>query len=194
MKPLLVGEDNPYGNNPRYALYCEPKNSAGWRLCTLVMGMTTKEYVRSFDRVNLCSKKWSIKEARATANKIKVERSGNLAPIILLGAKVCEAFAVAFEPFSLSELFDDQEKLIHCYVVLPHPSGRSRLWTDDAFDCARDILAQAGVLPVVPPTAAVELEDLPDSDTTTARPARCSNCGILVTEIACPECGPMGAS
>jgi hypothetical protein len=36
---LLLGEANPYGGDPRYALYPEPEGSSGWRLCHMVMGL-----------------------------------------------------------------------------------------------------------------------------------------------------------
>jgi hypothetical protein len=41
-KIVLVGESNPYGADPYYALYPAPDGSAGHRLCCLVLGMTRK--------------------------------------------------------------------------------------------------------------------------------------------------------
>jgi hypothetical protein len=72
MKPLLVGEDNPYSvddpvRSQRYALYPLPQNSAGGRLCALVMALTIKEYIGKFDRANLCDGRWSMKKARLRA-------------------------------------------------------------------------------------------------------------------------------
>lgn len=63
MKPLLVGEQNPYGADPKFALYPYPENSAGGRLCFKVFGLTRHEYLARFDRVNLCSGKWSMSRA-----------------------------------------------------------------------------------------------------------------------------------
>ncbi len=42
MKPLFVGESNPYGNPERFDLYPEPANSAGGRLCRLVLGVSRR--------------------------------------------------------------------------------------------------------------------------------------------------------
>lgn len=168
MKPLLVGESNPYGSDPRYALWCEPENSAGGRLCRLILGLTRKDergrdvadqktYFRAFDRVNLCAGKWDAGEARESAlrigRKMYVEdmsamSSGNWPTppyrIVLLGAKVSAAFGgLEFNPFTISRASG------RIYVVLPHPSGRCRAWNEPgAFERARAVLREAGVLPV----------------------------------------------
>lgn len=117
---ILVGEANPYGADPRYALYFEPPQSAGGRLCKVVLGMTGREYLRTFHRVNLCPSKWSAPVARARAGELMALH----APIVLLGAKVCDAFGVEFDPVRTSMFADTGEP----YVVIPHPSGLSRGW------------------------------------------------------------------
>lgn len=134
MKPLLVGEANPYGGDPFYALYPDPPGCAGHRLCRLVMGLSAQEYLELFDRVNLCRRAWSTKEARvATACAIGRDR------VVLLGAKVCKAFDVAYLPCTVAGRF----------VVLPHPSGLCRFWgRPGAFTTARECLRGAGVLPL----------------------------------------------
>jgi hypothetical protein len=43
-KILLVGETNPYGGDPRYALYNEPSNSAGGRLQRLIFGIGGRQW------------------------------------------------------------------------------------------------------------------------------------------------------
>ena len=147
--PLLVGEDNPYGGDPRYALFCEPPNSAGGRLCRLVLGLTRREYVDRYDRVNLCSGKWDIREARVTAARLLEERREVL---VLLGAKVSSAFGLAYEPFAVkrdhvpegSSLFSTRTVTL---VQLPHPSGRCRAWNEPgAFERAREVLRASGAL------------------------------------------------
>lgn len=71
MKPLLVGEQNPYQADPRlaqrFALYPDPPRCAGWNLCHKIMGLPEREYLARFDRVNLCAGKWGVREARETA-------------------------------------------------------------------------------------------------------------------------------
>lgn len=111
-KPVLVGESNPYGRDPYYALYPAPDGCSGHRLCVRILGMRRAEYLAAFDRVNLCDGPWSIADAAGKADAL---RGGRL---ILLGAKVCRAFRVPFRPFEESE----------AGLVLPHPSGLCRLW------------------------------------------------------------------
>lgn len=153
MKPLLVGETNPYQADPRfaqlYALYPDPPGCAGWRLCKLIMQLEPDDYLARFDRVNLCDGKWGMREARGRAVEI---RSGERRPVVLLGAKVCSAFAELFEPFRAkrSVLRDDNYTTVlddRTIVILPHPSGLSRAWNEPgAFERARAVLREAGVL------------------------------------------------
>lgn len=162
MRPLLVGEDNPYSRDPRYALYPEPEHSAGGRLCRLVMGLSVKNYIRGFDRVNLCAGDWSMREAKEAVRLLKSRRwtpsvpefNAALRPdyaappplddkIVLLGAKVCEAFGGKYRPFEVA-------RVSGCtFAILPHPSGRNRAWNEPgAFTRARETLVSAGVLPM----------------------------------------------
>lgn len=193
MRPLLVGEDNPYGSDPRYALYPEPRNSAGGRLCRDIMQLSVKDYIRGFERVNLCAGKWSMTEARESARLVKMRPEIPLA-YVLLGAKVCAAWGVAYEPFRVSP-----SGLGCLQVILPHPSGRNRAWNESgAAARARRALEEAGVLPL-PPWPPRELprkaegewlDLLPSTDMTARRPAWCSNCHLVVRGEHCPECGP----
>lgn len=112
---LLVGEDNPYGSDPGYALYPLPENASGDRLSKL-LGLSHHEYLRAYDRVNLCSRRWGMAEARATAQNISM---GGHWRVVLLGAKVCSAFGVPYAPLTLV-----RER----YAVVPHPSGRNLFW------------------------------------------------------------------
>lgn len=144
LKPVIVGEANPYGGDPYFAMYPSPERSSGHRLCRLVLEMDEDEYLDRFERVNLCHREWRIKEARERA-KTLIKRD-----LILLGSKVCGAFGVPYAPFCHTE---------HKYgvvVVLPHPSGRCMAWNEfGAFERARDCVLEAlpelanavGVLP-----------------------------------------------
>jgi len=146
MKPLLVGEANPYGGDPDYALYPHPRGCAGHRLCERVMGLTDREYLDRFDRVNLCPTEWSMKVARSEAERIVRRQDVCDFITVLLGARVCAAFMVPFEPFQsrVMEIVDVRRR----WVVLPHPSGLSRAWNaPGAYDRARAVLREAGVLP-----------------------------------------------
>jgi hypothetical protein len=131
MKPILIGEQNPYGGHPDFALYPCPDGSAGHRLCCLILGMSRKAYLEAFVRRNLCAGKWSMREARANAASILENDSGRA---ILLGAKVSAAFGVPFVPFSICEL--------GTVLILPHPSGRNLLWNvAGAIQAARQAVA-----------------------------------------------------
>lgn len=135
-RPLLVGELNPYGSDPRRALAPLPPGAAGGRLCK-VLGMSPKEYLKAFDRANLCVGDWDDDRARDRARSLlRSPRAG----FVLLGAKVCRAFGVAFDPFTVSGDVGDRG----IFVVLPHPSGRCRLWNDPASaERARELVRRA---------------------------------------------------
>jgi hypothetical protein len=93
-------------------------------------------YLREYDRANLCAGRWSAASASAAAAEIS--RSGAPA-IVLLGAKVCAAFGLDYEPFTARYLASPR------LVVLPHPSGRCRAWNEAAaVDRARAALRVAG--------------------------------------------------
>lgn len=132
-KPLLVGELNPFGADPYYALYPLPSGSSGGRLARL-LGLSMTAYLRRFDRANLCTGSWSAPAARAAAAELR-RREGK---IVLLGAKVRGAFGLDLEPFSVQDRF----------VVIPHPSGLNRAWGEPgARDRLRRLFAEQG-LPV----------------------------------------------
>lgn len=147
VRPLLVGEDNPYGADPYYALYPAPRGCAGHRLCSKVMGMSKSAYLDAFDRMNLCNGKWRVREARDTAQMVWSHSVDIKRPaIILLGRKVAAAFQSERRgvppPFTL---VDDATGVK--VVYLPHPSGLCREWNaPGSFDRARELLREAGVI------------------------------------------------
>ncbi len=117
MRPLIVGEVNPYGSDPAYALFPLPEGASGYRL-RKILGMSDREYLRAFDRANLCTGRWSAEAARAEAERIRQE---DRPAVVLLGRKVAAAFGYADHvPFSR----------IGRFVLLPHPSGRCHAWND----------------------------------------------------------------
>ena len=127
MKPLLVGELNPYGPDAHFALWSDPQGSAGWRLCHAILGLEQREYLRRFDRVNLCTGAWDPVHALEEAEKIVAERL----VVIALGGRVARAFKVGFDPFAVTTRWLTHERGGKTEIlVLPHPSGRCRLWND----------------------------------------------------------------
>jgi len=139
---LLVGEMNPYGADPRYALYDEPASSAGGRMRRLVCGLHSRTYLR-LGRANLCTGKWSAPAARDRSGAML---SDNLDVVfVLLGRKVADAFGF-WNPGRVFDPFTQVPKPVggHGYVALPHPSGLCRVWNEPgAFERARSLLRDA---------------------------------------------------
>ncbi len=128
MKPLIVGEQNPYGGDDEFALYPVPEGCSGHRLCCLIFGMRHKDYLDSFERCNLVQGPWNMRAARERATEL---HETSLRKMILLGSKVCSAFRVEFRPFASDGIT----------LILPHPSGRNRLWEwPDAVRRAREVI------------------------------------------------------
>ena len=106
------------------------RNSAGARLCFDVLGFKhAAEYLRAFDRCDLCGTVWRLPDARKRA----AELAAGDRPLVLLGAKVCQAFGVTFEPFTRTTLpWRERGRRGLAAVILPHPSGRCRIWGQPA--------------------------------------------------------------
>jgi len=144
-RPMLVGEDNPHSSDPRHALYPSPPGCSGARLCA-ILGMDWRDYLRAFDRADLCSGRWDAAEARETAAEIR--RTGAGIWHVLCGAKVARAFgldpATVAEPAHVRQLYEAGGG----FVVVPHPSGRSRIWSDPtAAKTVRETLVKLGIVP-----------------------------------------------
>lgn len=136
---LLLGEDNPYGSDPSFALYCYPIGCAGYRL-RRILGLPQHQYL-ALHRGNLCDGPWSMKEARRRAALLVCDPSAPWRTIVMLGRKVADAFGYE-QPFFTSALAprtDGEMRL----VSLPHPSGRNAgSWTGNARERAREILRE----------------------------------------------------
>lgn len=124
VKPFIIGENNPLSSDPKFALYPLPRGSTGDRLCRLILQMKRHEYLTMFERRDLLSQeKWSVVAARASATMLAEEMKE--APVILLGSKVCAAFRLPFEPFTVvANPFTRKLQV----AILPHPSGLCRAW------------------------------------------------------------------
>jgi hypothetical protein len=137
--PLIVGELNPYSESDQFALFPRPRKASGYRLATKIMGLTEMEYLRAYDRANLCHGKFSVRAAHDAAQWHWIH--GKYNRFILLGAKVSKAFGFEFDPFTKKILGGK------VFVMLPHPSGLCRIWNEvDSIDRARLVLIEAGML------------------------------------------------
>lgn len=118
-KILLVGENNPYSDAPQHALLPWPKGAAGDRL-RRILGYSTRRYLVEFDRVNLLplGAKWSVSAARERTGRLDHERR------VLLGLRVALAHKITFKPFRRRRVGGLD------LLMLPHPSGRCRVWND----------------------------------------------------------------
>lgn len=145
MKPLIVGESNPYQKTyvaaMQFAMYPEPRHASGGRLCFDIMGLDERTYLRAFDRTDLCFQRWSLPAARRGAELIISARTRHDV-IVLCGAKVATAFGVEYRPF-----MTHRRNRAPQLIVLPHPSGRNRAWhAPNAIASGRNVLRQAGLL------------------------------------------------
>jgi len=147
-RAVLVGEANPLGGDPRAALFPKPIGSAGWRLCHKVLGLSPFEYCDQFHRVNLCPVGWCLADARVRAVEVAVEAyahdwdpSASPVPLVLLGAKVAQAFRVPYEPFTVGSWLAPGGAFSVRYASLPHPSGLCRAWNvSGAYERARGLV------------------------------------------------------
>ncbi len=132
MKPLLVGEVNPYGADPFFALYPLPEHATGGRLAR-ILDLSRGEYLRRFDRANLCAGRWQTSLARARAGTL---RGADLdRPFILLGRRVGCAFGLHSDTD-----FWTRTGLLY---LLPHPSGLNHAWNDPrAVERTREFLSE----------------------------------------------------
>jgi hypothetical protein len=150
---ILVGESNPYGSNPDFALYCYPPGCAGYRLRRIV-GLPQHQYL-ALPRVNLCEGDWSLRAARDRASLL-VDDQATPPVVVMLGRKVADAFGYG-RPF-----FTRGEKLRLVLVSLPHPSGRSTIYNDPKIVArTRQLLRE--VVPEVP-WGCIDAEDIPPNN------------------------------
>ncbi len=130
--PFLVGELNPYGSDPYYALWPEPERASGHRLQSLILGIDEGHYV-ALRRANLCTSRWSAPAARKRATEL-LDDHPYPGGFVLLGAKVASAFGAGFAPFAR----------FGRTLILPHPSGLCRLWNGpESFRRARSAVRAA---------------------------------------------------
>jgi len=136
---ILIGENNPYGGAPEFALYCYPPGCAGYRL-RRILGLPQHQYL-ALHRTNLCVGGWSNARARARASEL-LDPHAPWRVMVLLGRKVTEAFVkvvlddVPLVPFATRAICPGTT-----LVSLPHPSGRNLVWNQpSARERARQIL------------------------------------------------------
>lgn len=125
-RPVLLGMDNPLSSAPEHALYPHPPGCTGWRLYDMLRerlpGVTRGQYLRAFDRRNLCEEKWSIRAARDRGRWLTRELQGR--EVVVLGAQPRSALGLP------ELLIEPQDRDGVTWRQIPHPSGRN-LWYND---------------------------------------------------------------
>lgn len=138
---LLLGEVNPLGSTPEYALYPDPPGCSGWRLCYKIFDVSTADYL-SLWRTNMCVDGWSQRAAGVRASAL-LRVDAPWSTIIMLGRKVAGVMSPvcgAVAPFEQSECSYGAGGKRLRFVSLPHPSGMNRAWNDpSAVTKAREI-------------------------------------------------------
>lgn len=134
---VICGEVNPYGKDPKFALYHLPRNASGNKLREH-LGLPDHVYAR-LRKVNLCTGTWLITKAMETVMRERV--TADLRVVVMLGAKVRRAFWRSFDDPSPPEWFSATKLGDRSYVYLPHPSGLNHLWNArDARERARRVM------------------------------------------------------
>ena len=136
MRPLLIGQAPGPRTDPDLPLFPLPVSSAGGRLCKF-LGMSTTQYLRTFDRVNLLREfpgrtgtddKFPITKARIAAQALRPLLAGR--EVLLMGRGVAQAFDLEIPFLEWREVPVRRSLPGHEHIarfgVVPHPSGRNR--------------------------------------------------------------------
>jgi hypothetical protein len=162
---VIVGESNPYGASPEFALHCWPTSCAGHRL-RRILGVAEERYL-AFRRLNLCEGPWRRRDATRSASRLYDElplyTGSPRVLVLLLGVQVSAAFS-AFtvasragiaRPRALDRWEVGSDALDRArWLSIPHPSGLCRVWgagmwsAGGAVQRTRDLLRQ--IAPHVP--------------------------------------------
>lgn len=144
---LIVGEVNPYGQDPSYALYHLPERAAGHRLQSVIMGVEARRWYLPMWRTNLCTTSWEKGDAIERV-KVLLGADAPWTTVVMLGVKVAKAFAFhtgqdakAFQDYASFRPPGPSSGPAIRFVALPHPSGRNASsWAGTAVEDARNLL------------------------------------------------------
>lgn len=140
----LVGEapggrpGTPAAHN-HVPLYPYPPGCAGDRLKGYT-GYTVTQYIHGTQRQNIipdrCPVGWPAAEARANAEVIFEDAKQAGQALVLVGARVKQAFRVEHQLFKIVDVHGVR------LVCIPHPSGRNLAWnSQETRDAARQVFA-----------------------------------------------------
>jgi hypothetical protein len=124
---LLVGESNPYGADPEFALYSRPNGCSGHRLQSRILELQEEQYLAIW-RTNLCVGDWNLQAARLRASQL-VSDSAPWRCVIMLGSKVASAFTYQRGILTSGAIATAARRFRVAH--LPHPSGRNARFHDE---------------------------------------------------------------
>lgn len=133
-RPVLVGMNNPLGDNPEYALFPAPEGCTGWRIWQMLherTGATRSDYMHVFERMNVMdSVTWDRSTARVEANKRWPLLSGRT--VVFLGQQVVWSFQLPkSEPLEWQNPEPDFALSVPLrWCLMPHPSGLNHWYND----------------------------------------------------------------
>lgn len=132
--PVLIGMNNPYGTDERYALYPRPERATGWRvwqmLVLAVPECTEAQYRDRFARYNIMTgRDWNLAEARRQAPRLVDHWLGN--HVLVFGKQTRDAMWLpAVEPLTWHT--KQWGNRMSYWAWAPHPSGRNQWYNDPA--------------------------------------------------------------
>ena len=141
-RPVLVGMNNPYGIDLKYALYPLPRHATGHRIYEMLWqavpeDISMSSYAHAFDRRNLQTGPWVQGAARVCAMALRPELRGRT--VVLFGTKVRDAFlakslatvhlcgSVALEHLEHESSTSPSFTYLHW---VPHPSGLNQWYNN----------------------------------------------------------------
>jgi hypothetical protein len=142
-KPVLVGMNNPQGNEP---LWPHPAGCTGhriWRMLTDKTGASMKEYISTFERINVCDGTvWNQRAALGNREVILRRLGGRTA--VLLGRPVPKALGLPAMPWLVPKIIVVAKLSLTLEVInIPHPSGLCHWYNDYANkDLVGNLLAE----------------------------------------------------
>lgn len=133
---IVIGESPGPKGEARLPLFPHPAKSAGYRLARMT-GLARAGYLEHFRRLNLIPSHrgpdWPVAAARDAADNLAGGGFLGGYHVLLLGAKVWRAFGGTTKDFSYCRWYQRYGRLwspgFHV-AVIPHPSGRNRLYND----------------------------------------------------------------
>ena len=139
-RPVIIGMNNPYGTDPKYALYPAPQKAAGYRLYKMLEEafnrrhpppalLLRKAYIDGFDRRNILSGHWTMDRAKKIG-RLMAQGLINRR-VVVLGRGPEAALGLPKTDWFMHNRYEWPRVLADGshgfdYWTIPHPSGMCR--------------------------------------------------------------------